>query len=155
MSPFNAWIFLKGLETLNIRMQAHCQNAQVIAEWLEEQQAVSRVYFPGLSSHPQYELATMQQTGPGGIVSFEVKGGKEAAWKLIDGTSVFSLTANLGDVKSTITHPATTTHHKLTDEQRSEVGITSGLIRLSVGHESTADLIKTWNPLLSGFDAAF
>ncbi len=150
MSPFNAWIFLKGLETLNIRMQAHCQNAQVIAEWLEEQQAVSRVYFPGLSSHPQYELATMQQTGPGGIVSFEVKGGKEAAWKLIDGTSVFSLTANLGDVKSTITHPATTTHHKLTDEQRSEVGITSGLIRLSVGHESTADLIKDLESAIVG-----
>ncbi len=150
MSPFNAWIFLKGLETLNIRMQAHCQNAQVIAEWLEEQQAVSRVYFPGLSSHPQYELATMQQTGPGGIVSFEVKGGKEAAWKLIDGTSVFSITANLGDVKSTITHPATTTHHKLTDEQRSEVGITPGLIRLSVGHESTADLIKDLESAIVG-----
>ncbi len=150
MSPFNAWVFLKGLETLNIRMQAHCQNAQVIAEWLEEQQAVSRVYFPGLSSHPQYELATMQQTGPGGIVSFEVKGGKEAAWKLIDGTSVFSITANLGDVKSTITHPATTTHHKLTDEQRSEVGITPGLIRLSVGHESTADLIKDLESAIVG-----
>ncbi len=150
MSPFNAWVFLKGLETLGIRMQAHCQNAQIIAEWLETQKQVSRVYFPGLASHPQHDLAEKQQTGPGGIVSFEIKGGKDAAWKLIDGTNLFSITANLGDVKSTITHPATTTHHKLTDEQRAEVGISGGLIRLSVGHESVDDLIKDLDAALTG-----
>ncbi len=150
MSPFNAWVFLKGLETLGIRMQAHCQNAQIIAEWLETQKQVSRVYFPGLASHPQHDLAEKQQTGPGGIVSFEIKGGKDAAWKLIDGTNLFSITANLGDVKSTITHPATTTHHKLTDDQRAEVGISGGLIRLSVGHESVDDLIKDLDAALTG-----
>jgi O-succinylhomoserine sulfhydrylase len=140
MSPFNAWVFLKGLETLNIRMQAHCANAMKIAEWLDRQPAVEKVYYPGLKSHPQHELASRQQTGYGGIVSFVVKGGQQAAWKLIDATRLFSITANLGDTKSTITHPATTTHHRLTDEQRSDAGITPGLIRLSVGHENVEDL---------------
>ncbi len=142
MSPFNAWVFLKGLETLSIRMQAHCQNAQQIAEWLDDQKFVEKVYYPGLKSHPQHDLAAKQQTGAGGIVSFEVKGGKEQAWNLIDSISLFSITANLGDTKSTITHPGTTTHHKLTEEQRLEVGIKPGLIRLSVGLEDTADLIE-------------
>lgn len=142
MSPFNAWVFLKGLETLSIRMQAHCQNAQIIAEWLDNQEAVEHVYYPGLKSHPQYDLAAEQQSGPGGIVSFELKGGKDAAWKLIDATTIFSITANLGDTKSTITHPATTTHHKLTDEQREEAGIKPGLVRLSIGLEDTDDLIR-------------
>lgn len=141
MSAFNAWIFLKGLETLSIRMQAHCQNAQQIAEWLDSQEYVEKVYFPGLKSHPQYELAAEQQSGSGGIVSFEVNGGIEQAWKLIDSINIFSITANLGDTKSTITHPATTTHHKLTDEQRLESGIKPGLIRLSVGLEDVSDLI--------------
>jgi O-succinylhomoserine sulfhydrylase len=150
MSPFNAWVFLKGLETLGIRMRAHCQNAQMIAEWLEAQKAVSRVYFPGLGSHPQHELANSQQSGPGGIVSFELNGGKQAAWDLIDNTKVFSITANLGDVKSTITHPATTTHHKLSEGQRAEVGITDSLIRLSVGHESANDLIKDLETAIAG-----
>ena len=140
MSPFNAWVFLKGLETLNIRMQAHCANAMKVADWLDRQPAVDKVYYPGLKSHPQHELAGRQQNGYGGIVSFVVKGGQPAAWKLIDATRLFSITANLGDTKSTITHPATTTHHRLTEEQRSDAGITPGLIRLSVGHEDIEDL---------------
>lgn len=140
MSPFNAWVFLKGLETLNIRMKAHCDNALAIARWLEQQSRVEKVYYPGLKSHPQYTLASQQQSGYGGIVSFIVKGGQEVAWKLIDATQLFSITANLGDTKSTITHPATTTHHRLTDEQRQEAGIRSGLIRLSVGLEDIEDL---------------
>ena len=110
MSPFNAWVFLKGLETLSIRMQAHCQNAQQIAEWLNNQEFVKKVYYLGLDSHPQHELAAKQQSGSGGIVSFEVNGGKEQAWRFIDSIRLFSITANLGDAKSTITHPRTTTH---------------------------------------------
>ena len=141
MSPFNAWVFLKGLETLSIRMQAHCQAAQQIAEWLKSQKNVRQVYYPGLKSHPQYELAAEQQSGSGGIVSFEVNGDKEQAWKLIDSIKLFSITANLGDTKSTITHPATTTHHKLTDEQREEAGIKPNLVRLSIGLEDVEDLI--------------
>jgi len=140
MSPFNAWVFLKGLETLYIRMKAHCENAQQMAEWLEQQSRVDKVYYPGLKSHPQHELATTQQSGYGGIVSFELKGGQKAAWKLIDATELFSITANLGDTKSTITHPATTTHHRLTDEQRKDAGIKGGLVRLSVGLEDVEDL---------------
>jgi len=142
MSPFNAWVFLKGLETLSIRMQAHCQNAQKIAEWLESQNFVEKVYYPGLESHPQYALAKQQQSGAGGIVSFEVKGGKEAAWNFIDSIKLLSITANLGDTKSTITHPRTTTHHRLTDEQAAKSGIKPGLIRLSVGLEGAIDLIN-------------
>jgi O-succinylhomoserine sulfhydrylase len=142
MSPFNAWVFLKGLETLNLRMQAHCRNAAALAAWLEGEAGVRRVHYPGLESHPQHELAARQQAGFGGIVSFEVEGGRETAWRLIDATRLFSITANLGDVKSTITHPATTTHHRLSEEQRREAGIGEGLIRLSVGHEDAGDLQK-------------
>jgi O-succinylhomoserine sulfhydrylase len=140
MSPFNAWVFLKGLETLSLRMQAHCSNALEIARWLEQQPQVERVFHPGLESHPQHALAGRQQQGYGGIVSFEVTGGKDNAWSLIDATRVFSITANLGDTKSTITHPATTTHGRLTPEQRADTGITDGLIRLAVGLESVNDL---------------
>lgn len=140
MSPFNAWVFLKGLETLTLRMKAHSENALRLARWLEEQPAVARVYHPGLESHPQHTLAVRQQEGFGGIVSFEVKGGKEGAWSVIDATRVFSITANLGDAKSTITHPATTTHGRLTPEQRAAAGISDGLIRLAVGLESVTDL---------------
>jgi O-succinylhomoserine sulfhydrylase len=140
MSPFNAWVFLKGLETLSLRMQAHCSNALEIARWLEQQPQVERVFHPGLESHPQHALAGSQQQGYGGIVSFEVTGGKDNAWSLIDATRVFSITANLGDTKSTITHPATTTHGRLTPEQRADTGITDGLIRLAVGLESVNDL---------------
>jgi O-succinylhomoserine sulfhydrylase len=140
MSPFNAWVFLKGLETLHIRMKAHCENALLIAQWLEQHDKVDKVYYPGLESHPQHQLAKEQQSGFGGIVSFEVSGGKDVAWSIIDSTELFSITANLGDTKSTITHPATTTHHRLTDEERQEAGIKPGLIRLSVGLEDVEDL---------------
>ncbi len=142
MSPFNAWVFLKGLETLNVRMQAHCSNAQKLAEWLEQQPGIEKVYYPGLASHPQHELAGRQQSGYGGIVSFIVKGGQGAAWRLIDSTALYSITANLGDTKSTITHPATTTHHRLTKEQRADAGIGEGLVRISVGLEDIEDLVN-------------
>ena len=140
MSPFNAWVFLKGLETLSLRMQAHCSSALVLAQWLEQQAGVARVYHPGLASHPQHELASRQQSGFGGIVSFELPGGQRDAWALIDALRIFSITANLGDAKSTVTHPATTTHGRLTPEQREDAGIADGLIRLAVGLESVGDL---------------
>ena len=140
LSPFNAWVFLKGLETLGLRMEAHSARALELAQWLEGQAGVRRVHYPGLASHPQHELAKRQQRGFGGIVAFEVEGGRAAAWKLIDATRVFSITANLGDAKSTITHPATTTHWRLSDSERTRAGITAGLIRLSVGLEDVADL---------------
>jgi len=140
MSPFNAWVFLKGLETLGIRMQAHCQNALALAQWLEKQEAVEKVYYPGLESHPQYELAKQQQSGFGGVLSFEVKGGKDQAWKVVDGTQLLSITANLGDTKTTITHPATTTHGRLTVQARTEAGIKDNLLRIAVGLESVDDI---------------
>jgi len=148
MSPFNAWVFLKGLETLSIRMRAHCENALQIAEWLDNQKSVEKVYFPGLKSHPQHELAKTQQSGFGGVVSFEVKGNKSNAWQLIDSVNIFSITANLGDTKSTITHPATTTHHRLTEKQQIEAGIHPNLIRLSVGLEDVSDLISALDQVL-------
>ena len=140
MSPFNAWVFLKGLETLGIRMRAHCENAQALAEWLERQEWVARVNYPGLPSHPQHDLARRQQRAAGGIVSFEVEGGRPAAWKLIDSTRLLSITANLGDVKTTITHPATTTHGRLTEADREAAGIREGLIRVAVGLEYIGDI---------------
>lgn len=140
MSPFNAWVFLKGLETLQLRMQAHSQNALQLAQWLQRQSAVEKLYFPGLESHPQFDLVRQQQSAPGGILSFEVKGGRENAWRLIDSTRMLSITANLGDTKTTITHPATTTHGRLTDEQKAESGITEGLVRIAVGLENIEDI---------------
>ena len=140
MSPFNAWVFLKGLETLNLRMKAHSANALALAQWLEQQTAVKRVFYPGLESHPQHQLAKTQQTGFGGLLSFELKGGKDAGWNLIDATRLISITANLGDTKSTITHPASTTHNRLTPEQREQAGIADGLIRVAVGLEDIEDL---------------
>ncbi len=140
MSPFNAWVFLKGLETLELRMRRHCENATELARWLQDQPSVRKVYYPGLASHPQFELAQRQQSMPGGIVSFEVAGGKEEAWRLIDSTRMLSITANLGDAKSTITHPASTTHGRLTSEERQTAGIDDGLIRLSVGLEDSKDI---------------
>ena len=142
LSSFNAWVFLKGLETLSIRMKAHCANALELARWLEQQEAVAKVHFPGLASHPQHELAKKQQSDFGGLLSFELKGGREAAWKLIDATRICSITANLGDTKTTITHPATTTHGRLTDEQKQASGIADGLVRVSVGLENIDDLKK-------------
>ncbi|MBT8118288.1 MAG: O-succinylhomoserine sulfhydrylase [Gammaproteobacteria bacterium] len=140
MSAFNAWVFLKGLETLRLRMSAHSAAALELAEWLEEQPEVERVYYPGLQSHPQYELAKSQQSGFGGVVSFELRGGKEESWRLIDATRLLSITANLGDAKTTITHPATTTHGRLTPEQRAEAGISDSLIRVAVGLEDIGDI---------------
>ncbi len=140
MSPFNAWIYLKGLETLRLRMEAHGKNALALAAWLEQQSAVARIYYPGLKSHPQHALASRQQSGFGGVLAFEVKGGREAAWKVIDATRIISITATFGDTKSTITHPATTTHWRLTPEARAEAGITDGLIRIGVGLEDIEDL---------------
>ncbi|MES9986901.1 MAG: O-succinylhomoserine sulfhydrylase [Candidatus Thiodiazotropha endolucinida] len=150
MSPFNAWVFLKGLETLELRMHAHSRNAQVLAEWLEQHPQVEHVYFPGLASHPQHTLAMKQQRAPGSIVSFNVKGGQPAAWTVIDSTRVLSITANLGDTKTTITHPATTTHGRLTPEERTQAGIQNGLVRIAVGLENIED-IK--NDLARGLDS--
>ena len=150
MSPFNAWVFLKGLETLHLRMQAHSDNAGQLAHWLQGRPGIRRVYYPGLADHPQHALARSQQSGFGGIVSFEMEGGRVAAWKLIDATRVFAITANLGDAKSTITHPATTTHHRLTDAQRAEAGINDGLIRLSVGLENVEDLCRDLQSAMAG-----
>ena len=141
MSPFNAWIFLKGLETLRLRMKAHSESAQKIAEWLAVHPKVEKVYFAGLADHIGHTLAVKQQTGFGGIVSFDVKGGRENAWKVIDNTKFISITGNLGDAKSTITHPATTTHGKLAAEAKLAAGIGEGLIRLSVGLEDVDDII--------------
>ncbi|MFW2076440.1 O-succinylhomoserine sulfhydrylase [Acinetobacter sp. ULE_I010] len=141
MSPFNAWIFLKGLETLRLRMKAHSESAQKIAEWLAIHPKVEKVYFAGLKDHIGHELAVKQQTGFSGIVSFEVKGEREGAWKVIDNTQFISITGNLGDAKSTITHPATTTHGKLSAEVKAAAGICEGLIRLSVGLEEVDDII--------------
>lgn len=140
MSPFNAWVFLKGLETLRIRMQAHSANALALAQWLSEQSIVEKVNYPGLETHPQHELAKQQQSDFGGVLSFIVKGGKEAAWNLIDSTQMLSITANLGDAKTTITHPATTTHGRLNDEQRQAAGIDDGLVRIAVGLEDIEDI---------------
>lgn len=140
LSPFNAWLFLKGLETLRLRMQAHCASAQVLAEWLEQQPGIERVYYAGLPSHPQHELAKRQQKGFGAVLSFEVSGGKEGAWRFIDATRLVSITANLGDSKTTITHPASTTHGRLSPEDRTNAGIRDSLIRVAVGLEDVADL---------------
>ncbi|WP_133512712.1 O-succinylhomoserine sulfhydrylase [Candidatus Thiosymbion oneisti] len=140
MSPFNAWVFLKGLETLELRMLAHARNAQVLAAWLERQPGVIKVFYPGLDAHPQHHLVGTQQRTGGGIVAFEVCGGRAAAWRVIDATRLLSITANLGDTKTTITHPATTTHGRLTDEERELAGIGEGLIRIAVGLEAIADI---------------
>ncbi|WP_036304270.1 O-succinylhomoserine sulfhydrylase [Methylotenera sp. L2L1] len=145
MSAFNAWVFLKGLETLHVRMEAHAKNALALATWLEAQPQVSRVHYPGLKSHPQHALAMSQQLSGGGIVTFEVKptsgrSAQESAWALIDSTQLISITANLGDAKSTITHPATTTHSRVTPEARAAAGISDGLVRIAVGLEHIEDL---------------
>jgi len=140
LSPFNAWLFLKGLETLKVRMLAHCASAQALAQWLEQQPQVARVYYAGLPSHPQHELARRQQSGFGAVVSFEVKGDKAAAWKLIDATRMISITTNLGDTKTTIAHPASTSHGRLTPEARAAAGISDSLVRVAVGLEDLDDI---------------
>ncbi|MCH9746094.1 MAG: O-succinylhomoserine sulfhydrylase [Proteobacteria bacterium] len=141
LSAFNAWIVLKGLDTLSLRMEAHSKNAMKMALWLEQQNNIEKVYYLGLESHPHHQLAKIQQSGFGGIVSFEVKGGLKSAFKLINATEIFSITANLGDTKSTITHPASTTHGRLTDDEKSYANISEGLIRLSIGLENIDDLM--------------
>ena len=140
MSPFNAWVFLKGLETLSLRMRAHSESAARLARWLQAQPAVEQVFYAGLPDHPGHALAARQQSAFGGVLSFRVRGGREAAWRCIDATRVMSLTANLGDAKTTIVHPATTTHGRLTAEEREQAGISENLVRVAVGLEDAADL---------------
>jgi O-succinylhomoserine sulfhydrylase len=140
LSPFNAWVILKGLETLRIRVEAQSAGALELARWLERQPGIERVYYPGLPSHPQHELAKRQQKGPGAIVSFGVKGGKDAAWRVVDATRLLSITANLGDTKTTITHPASTTHGRISAEARAAAGIGDGLLRVAVGLEHLEDI---------------
>ena len=142
MSPFNAWVFLKGLETLSLRMKAHSENAMKLARWLQQQPQITRVNYAGLETHPSHELAKKQQSAFGGVLSFEVQGGQEAAWQLIDGTRMISITANLGDTKTTVTHPASTTHSRLSIEDRAKAGISDGLVRIAVGLESIEDIQK-------------
>lgn len=141
MSPFNAWVFSKGLETLSLRMQRHCENAAALASWLDDDPRVGHVYYPGLQSHPQHALAAQQQSGFGGIVSFELAGGQSAAWQLIDGVNILSITANLGDSRTTITHPATTTHGRMSEADRDIANVKPGLVRVSVGLEHVDDII--------------
>ena len=145
LSPFNAWIFLKGLETLKIRMDQQSDNATKLATYLEKNKNISKVYYPGLKSHPQYNTALAQQSSGGAVLSFTVKGGQKAAWKIINKTKLMSITANLGDTKTTITHPATTTHSRLTQEQRDGAGIDDGLVRIAVGLEHIDDIISDLN----------
>ncbi|WP_407275070.1 O-succinylhomoserine sulfhydrylase [Halothiobacillus sp. DCM-1] len=142
MAPFNAWIFAKGLETLSLRMKAHTAHASAVAAFLLAHPAVKKVHYPGLADHPQAEIIARQQQGGGGIVSFELHGGRTAAWQVINGTRMLSITANLGDAKTTITHPASTTHGRLTPAQRAEAGIDDGLIRLAIGLEDPRDIIR-------------
>ena len=140
MSPFNAWVFLKGLETLSLRMRAHSESALAIARWLEQQSQVQQVNYSGLNSHPQHELACRQQQHFGGVLSFEIAGGRDAAWRFVDATRLVSITANLGDTKTTLTHPATTTHGRLSPEEKLAAGISEGLLRIAVGLEDVADI---------------
>lgn len=140
LSAFNAWIIAKGLETLKIRMEAQSRNALELAQWLEAQPNVARVFYPGLPSHPQHALAMKQQKTGGAIVSFVVKGEREGAWRVVDGCRLLSITANLGDAKTTITHPASTTHGRLTPERRAEMGVGEGLLRVAVGLEAVGDI---------------
>ena len=146
LSAFNAWVVLKGLETLSLRMKAHSESALKLALWLESQTFVEKVHYVGLESHPHHKIAKEQQTGFGGIVSFEVKGGKKEAFKLINNTKMISITANLGDAKTTITHPSTTTHVRLTKEEKQQTHISENLVRISVGLENVEDIIDDLNP---------
>jgi O-succinylhomoserine sulfhydrylase len=140
LAPFNAWVLLSGLETLYLRMEKHSANALELAKWLQQQPAVEKVFYPGLPDHPHYALAQRQQKSGGPVLSFQVKGGREAAWKVVDAIQLISRTANLGDVKTTLTHPASTTHARITPEARAQAGITEGLLRVAVGLEHVDDL---------------
>lgn len=145
LSPFNAWVFLKGLETLKIRMDQQSDNAMKLATYLEKNKKITQVYYPGLKSHPQHKIALSQQSSGGAVLSFILKGGQKAAWQVINKTKLMSITANLGDTKTTITHPATTTHSRLTQEQRNDAGIEDGLVRIAVGLEHIEDIISDLN----------
>jgi len=151
LSPFNAWVCLKGMETLRLRVNAHADSALALAQWLEQHPKVSRVYYAGLASHPQHALAMQQAPKQGAVVSFEVKGGREAAWRVVDAVKLISITANLGDSKSTITHPATTTHARISQAERDAAGISESLLRVAVGLETTEDL---WADLRSALQAS-
>jgi len=140
LSPFNAWVLLKGLETIDIRVKQHCQNAYAIAEFLSARKEIKNVIYPGLASHPQHDLAMSQMSSGGTMVSFEIDGGKEAAFRFLNGLGLIDISNNLGDAKSLTTHPATTTHQRLSPEQRLEIGIPDGLVRLSVGLEDVDDI---------------
>lgn len=140
ISPFNAWIVLKGMETLKLRMEAQSRGALEIARWLQAHPAVEKVHYPGLESHPAHALAMRQQSAGGAVLSFVMKGGREAAWRVIDGTRMLSITANFGDVKSTVCHPATTTHGRIPPAERERAGIAEGLVRLAVGLEAVGDI---------------
>lgn len=142
MSPFNAWVFIKGLETLELRMRAHSASALRLAQWLQAQKGIARVFYSGLPDHEDHELAKSQQTGFGGVLSFEISGGREQAFKFINATSLMSLTANFGDTRSTITHPATTTHGRLSPDQKQTSGISESLVRIAVGLEHVDDLME-------------
>jgi O-succinylhomoserine sulfhydrylase len=142
MSPFNAWVFAKGLETMALRVNQACDNAQQLAAWLVEQERVKQVYYPGLEQHPQYQLACRQQSKAGAIVSFEVQGGKQAAWNVINKTELLSITANLGDTRTTITHPHSTTHARWSESDKAAAGIGEGLLRIAVGIEDVQDVIE-------------
>jgi O-succinylhomoserine sulfhydrylase len=150
MSPFNAWVFLKGLETLSLRMQQHCRGALAVATYLAEHPMISAVHFPGLATHPQHALASRQQNGYGGVLSFEIGGDRTAAWRVIDALRLFSITGNLGDSRSIVTHPATTTHGRVSAEDRRRCRIGENLIRLSIGLEEPADLIADLDRALAG-----
>lgn len=145
LSPFNAWVFLKGLETLKIRMDQQSDNAMKLATYLEKNKKITQVYYPGLKSHPQHKIALSQQSSGGAVLSFVLNGGQKAAWQVINKTKLMSITANLGDTKTTITHPATTTHSRLTQEQRNDAGIDHGLVRIAVGLEHIEDIISDLN----------
>jgi len=146
LSAFNAWVVLKGLETLPLRMRAHCDNARQLANWLNDQSFVEKIYYLGLESHPHHQIAKEQQCDFGGIVSFEVSGGKKGAFRLINNTEMISITANLGDTKSTITHPASTTHARLSEEEKKQCNISDNLVRISVGLEDITDIIADLKP---------
>ncbi len=140
LSPFNAWILLKGIETLSLRVKQHCRNASELAHWLQQQPGITKVHYAGLKDHPQHQLAKQQQTDFGGVLAFEVEGGQEAAWRFMDATRLVSLTANLGDTRTTMTHPASTTHCRLSDEDKQRAGIVPGLVRIAAGLEDVTDL---------------
>lgn len=142
MSPFNAWVFLKGLETLPLRMRQHCANAMEVARWLERNPDVQEVFYPGLTHHRGHNLSSQQQSDYGGVVSFRIGGERSRAWKLINATSMLSITANLGDARTTITHPASTTHARISADERSQAGVTEDLVRLSIGLENAGDIIS-------------